>query len=233
LIELALAIPVFVAIVYYLHDITRYKHLKKRVEFVTYEIAGMIQNISQRRANKRISLNDLRYCVPGAFLSFYPGTRQFPASYNVFKQPGAWHGKIFYVVGNANGTASVKWALQYQIVGGSGPNTSPGTMTMGVGNGDSDTRYITRVRSNVAPSAICPELSIKPGEIKIIIENFIYFERASSFILVNDSRTWADFSSREAFGFLLLTPKVQGGEFYFDSIVIFTPKPGLFSETPP
>jgi hypothetical protein len=84
----------------------------------------------------------------------------------------------------------------------------------------------------VAPSAICPELSIKPGETKIIIENCIYFLRASYFRLV-DGRTWANISSREAFGFLLLTPKVQGDVFYFDSIVIFTPKPGLFDETPP
>jgi hypothetical protein len=199
------------------------------VEFVTYEIAGMIQNISQRRTNKKITLNDLRYCISGAFLSFYPGTKQFPASRNVFKQPGCVHGKFFYVVGNADGTASVKWGVQYQFINGSGPNTSPGTISMGVGSGDA--RYITRVESNVAPSAICPELSINPGETKIIIENFIYFICSSYYKLVG-GRTWG-IPSREAFGFLLLTPKVQGGEFYFDSIVIFTPKPGLFDETAP
>jgi hypothetical protein len=32
--------------------------------------------------------------------------------------------------------------------------------------------------------------------------------------------------------FWFLTPKARGNEFYFTSIMIFTPKPGLFDENP-
>jgi hypothetical protein len=53
--------------------------------------------------------------------------------------------------------------------------------------------------------------------------------KTTSFKLT-DNRTWSKISPREAFGFLILTPKAQGGEFYFTSIVIFTPKPGLFDK---
>jgi hypothetical protein len=204
--------------------------MQAKMEFITHEIAGMIQNISQGRANKKITLNDLRYCISAAFLSFYPGTRQFPQSYSVFKQPGFVCGKFFYVVGNDDGTASVPRAMQYQYGGTANSCVSPGNVL--IGEAPDDSRYITRVGNNKKPSEICPKLSIKPGETKIIIENFIYFVKATSFKLT-DNRTWADFSPREAFGFSVLTPKVQGGTFYFTSIVIFTPKPGLFDKDPP
>jgi hypothetical protein len=232
LIEFAVAIPVIIAIVYYLHDVPKYKRMQAKMEFITHEIVGMIQNVSQSRTSKKITSNDLRYCISAAFLSFYPGTTQFAKSYNVFKQPGFACGKIFYVVGNDKGKASVLWAMQYQYGGGGSQyqNISPGTVRIGP-YGD-DSRYITRVGDNKEPSEICPKLSIKPGETKIIIENFIYFVKSTSFKLT-DNRTWLNISPREAFGFLILTPKAQGGAFYFTSIVIFTPKPGLFDETAP
>jgi hypothetical protein len=190
----------------------------------------MIQNISQSRTDKKITLKDLRYCISAAFLSFYPGTTQFAKSHTVFKQPGFVHGKIFYVVGNDNGKASVPWAMQYQYGGGSTSCTSPESVV--ISKHDDDERYVTRVRNNKEPSEICPKLSIKPGETKIIIENFIYFTKSASYKLT-DNRTWLNISLREAFGFLILTPKVQGVSFYFTSIVIFTPKPGLFDESVP
>jgi hypothetical protein len=147
--------------------------MQAKMEFITHEIVGMIQNVSQGRANKKITPNDLRYCISAAFLSLYPGTRQFPQSATVFKQPGFVHGKIFCVVGNDNGTASVPWAMQYQYGGNSKSTISPGSVEINKYNDDS--RYITRVGDNKEPSKICPKLSIKPGETKIIIENFIYF----------------------------------------------------------
>jgi hypothetical protein len=213
-----------------MHDIPKYERMKARMEFVTHEIVGMVQNVSQNRDNKKITHNDLRYCISAGFLSFYPGTKQFPQTYNVFKQPGAVHGRFWYVIGNANGTASVKWTVQYQLVNGSG-NTTPGTMTIGSATSDSDQRFVTKFKNNVAPSEVCPQLSIKPGEAKIILENSIYFV-VYNFKLTN-GKNWSQYSPREAFGFWLLTPKAQGGEFYFHSVVIFTPKPGLFDETPP
>jgi hypothetical protein len=202
--------------------------MQAKMDFITHEIAGMIQNVSQGRANKKITPGDLRCCISAAFLSFYPGTTQFAKSAAVFKQPGFVHGKIFCVVGNAGGKASVPWAMQYQYGGGSTVgSTSPGNVV--IGGVSEDPRSAVRIGDNKEPSEIYPKLSIKPGETKIIIENFIYFVSSMNYKLI-DNRTWENISPREAFGFLILTPKVQGGGFYFTSIVIFTPKPGLFDK---
>jgi hypothetical protein len=51
-----------------------------------------------------------------------------------------------------------------------------------------------------------------------------------------DGRSCKDVSPREAFGFYIISPKGHGGTYdktYFNAVVIFTPKPGLFNETPP
>jgi Flp pilus assembly protein TadG len=229
LIEFALAIPVLIAIVYYLHDIPKYRRTWAKAEFITHEISGMIQNISQNRENKKITQNDLRYCVAAAFLSFYPGTTQFPKSYNVFKQPGSVCGRIFYVVGNADKTASVKWCMQYQLVYEKGDNTSPRTMSI---TKNDNTKLMVKTKNNVEPSEIYSKLSINPGETKVIIENAMYFSKATD-LKLTDGHTWADFSPSEVYGFLFLTPKPYSNTNYFIFHVIFTPNPGLFDETPP
>ena len=65
---------------------------------------------------------------------------------------------------------------------------------------------------DASPSEIYPTLKINPNEIKIIFESNVHYSQLSP-------------------------PETRGGTgndgIYFHSAVIFTPKPGLFDETPP
>jgi hypothetical protein len=66
LIEFALAIPVFIAVLYYLHDAPKAKRINAKVDFCLYCAVNMLQNISQERENKRILLRDFAYIFGAA-----------------------------------------------------------------------------------------------------------------------------------------------------------------------
>lgn len=100
---------------------------------------------------------------------------------------------------------------------------------------------VSRVYPNVdvAPSNIYPTLKIGEGEEKIIIEANIF--NSNKTMNANDyvESDRQEALAKKAFNCKLVAPKpftknvnaTQG--WYFNSVVIFTPKLGLFSETPP
>jgi Flp pilus assembly protein TadG len=115
LIELALAIPVFIAIIYYLHDISKYARMKERMNFATHCAVGLIQNISANRINKKVTFDDIKYAMTSSFLAFFPAATQY-ATANISSIECAYplgYFPIVYVhcvVGNSDGTkASVVW----------------------------------------------------------------------------------------------------------------------------
>ncbi|MDR0968279.1 MAG: hypothetical protein LBL99_01430, partial [Holosporaceae bacterium] len=94
-------------------------------------------------------------------------------------------------------------------------------------------RPTVNYKQNVAPSEIYPTLSIKSGQVKIIVEvNLIY----SSGYKFGDGSSCGNVAPNRAFGFWMLPlyGRVPNGDAsYFNTVVIFTPKPGLFNETKP
>jgi hypothetical protein len=82
------------------------------------------------------------------------------------------------------------------------------------------------------------DIVIKEGEIKMVLRCYIFFMSASNRYLLNGYST-LKMSARESFGFLLLKPKEYDRDgtdkigCFFPAIVVFTPKPGLFSEIVP
>jgi hypothetical protein len=94
---------------------------------------------------------------------------------------------------------------------------------------DAEARTLTRDGTNVAASIIHPNLKIKDGEIKVIIECAIFKYTGFDYI---DGRLSKNVSPREAFGFWMLSPKPIY-VCYFNTVVIFTPKPGLFDDNGP
>jgi hypothetical protein len=93
--------------------------------------------------------------------------------------------------------------------------------------------YLVRFLQNNLASLIYKNLKIKKDEIKIIIECYSYFcNSANSAYTFGDGRPCKNVSPRDAFNFFILSPKPTQWA-YFNSIIIFTPKPGLFNETPP
>ena len=234
LIEFAFCMPVLILLIYYMHDLFKIQRYYSQTEFVAYQMVQMIQSISQNRESKTITANDLRYITSAAYLTIFPGTTMF------------WQGKglhfvcaphplIYYVKGNSDGTATTVWGIAFWT--SESTVVSPAKMKI---DAWSSTHDLSRINmgTNVPPSQIYPTLKIKPGEVKIIVEAVIFFH--TGFKDVNGK---SGYTPQKVFGCHLLSPKHwrnQNGYLsksqrmaFFNSVVIFSPNPGLFSETAP
>jgi hypothetical protein len=209
--------------------------MQLRMEFVAHEIVSILQNISQKRKDKRIAFDDIKYAMSAAFLSVFPGVTQYPTKglgYPVCAFPIGYFPIIYvhYVIGNSDGTkASVIWLkhayTDYYSVGGRGGETWLTDHYWG---------SIVRYKTSSDPSSIYPGLKIAPNEVKIIFECALCYHATSNWSFSNDIFC-RDVPVKKAMGFYLLSPKSVSGnkEYYFSTVVIFTPKSGLFDGTPP
>ncbi len=168
----------------------------------------MLQNISQ---GQTITLDQIKQAFCTAVLPYY---RNFTirTSYDNFF-PHAW---IYYVKGLDNGNASVvkiwvTWCVNKTRVDVQKLNQ--------VHNGSS-----INFKQNVSPKEIYKNLTIKPGEIKIICEYTNHY-------LTNN--TSMNYNTAKEMGFFLYCPSTPASlnkQNYFDSVIIFSPKPGIFNE---
>lgn len=223
--------PILIVLLFYINDLVRIKRYYSQMEFVAQQMANIIQNISQKRENKKITINDLKYAMTLAYQTVYPGKTMF------------WQGSglpfvhiphpiIYYVKGNDNGTATTVWGKPLWTNDSS--VVSPETIKSGTQTSSHDVSLIN-MGTDIPPSQIYPTLKIEPKEVKIIIEALIFFTPDDS-----DINGKSGYTPREVFGCRLVSPKrwqnnntnaKRGG--YFNSVVIFTPKSGLFDETAP
>jgi hypothetical protein len=185
-----------------------------------------LQNVSQKSANKRIFLNDIRRAIAGAYLTIFPGKTMYCTSYGVAPMGYVLNSYLYCVKGNSNGTASVLWCLRFH---GAVDCISPLKIV-----NESNVRWcnFVKIQTNAVPSDIYPQLKIQNNEIKIIVEcAFHYWTDPSWNYKFTDGRLCKNVPSEEAFGFYALKLKWIGS--FFPSVVIFTPKPGLFDEIKP
>ena len=209
-----------------MHDLFTIQRWYSQTEFVAYQMVQMIQSISQNRSDKKITLADLRYIVSAAYLTIYPGTTMY------WKNQGHEFGHfphpfVYYVKGLSNGNASCIWRVQLHP--SHSGSVSPRTMDGGCVS-EPHSASIVQYKTDVSPTQIYPALKIKPGEIKIIVEALIFYGCDGNYWRFADGRRGVP--SREAFGLFLITPK-RTGSGYFNSVVIFSPNPGLFDEGGP
>jgi len=225
--------PVLIILLFYINDLMRIKRYYSMTEFMAQQFVNIIQNISQKRENKAITLNDMKYASALSWLSLYPGTTMHHTdprtdhSHELSHYP--WH-FIYYIKGLPGGKASVMW-LRYTF-----PQKSIIPRGMYCNSNDTNNYMkgsVINRGTNVEPSSIYPTLKINEGEAKIIVECHLsaYADSMSSsdYNPSDDSNACA----RKAFRLRLVNPKSAGGQRYFNSVVIFTPKPGLFTETRP
>ncbi len=194
-------------------------------------MANILQNISQKRENKRIIKQDLKYAASLAFLSMYPGKTMYHTdtrsakAHELSSQPEFF---VHYVKGLSEEKASCIWTLYCWCNTG----TTPNDWTISNYTSQSSSS-IVRFGTEAEPSSIYPTLKINEGEVKIIVEVTPWCTKdqmsTSDYNASDDQSTCA----RKAFRCRLVTPKVVGSANYFNSVVIFTPKPGLFTETAP
>jgi hypothetical protein len=210
-----------------MHDLPRLKQINSRMSFCAYCMASMLQEVSQKRENKKITAADLRNVAASAFLAIYPGKTAYPTSPGKFIYGHFWDCFVHCVKG-VNGKADVLWNKRICAhIGTAGPSNVSVTNFTTVSHWSSLVKY----QQNVAPSSIYKDLTVKNGETKIIVECLCYTESANyGFTDGRPNNT----PQREKFGFWVLNPKANaGGGAFFNQTVIFTPKPGLFDETPP
>ena len=210
--------PVLIILLYYIHDLSKLKRWYDQSEFAAQQMVNIIQNISQKRAELattemerkkllRIRLSDILYASRISSLSIYPGvTQHYP--YPLYHFPGVL---MYYVKNNKNGTATCKWVIRHMsthgrtVFCGIPPKVSVNGSTVSYKDGEA-----------TSPSNIHPNLKFGSEDAKIIVEAVFPVEKT-------DSKT--------AFGFYLVNPKAKDLKFYFQSVLIFAPKAGLFYES--
>ena len=215
LIEFAIWIPILVILLFYAYDLTKLYRVNAKLEFVNHQFINVVQN---KEAGGKVTKKDIMNALALAYQIVFPGK----TLYSGFRKAYSAYTMIYYVKGEAGGKASCKWVLHIT------PNTatSPNMITALAKSGAS---YSTVTwGTNVVPSTIYPTLTIFEGQEQIIVENMLYWNYGFS-----DASNFAPRTAKEAFGFYLLNPKVKGTQMFFNSVLIFTPKPGLFDETGP
>ena len=227
IIEFAFSIPVFMALIYYLHDVPKLQRYQQQMDFVAQQVAQMLQNVSQQRTNKRITQNDIVNVARAAYLTVFPGVSMVPIR-NEWLPLGFYiEFYLFGVRGEPNNKASVKWVVKLYF-----------TQESGVSGSSVINSCVVHNKQHVHPSEICSSLTIKDGEIKIIVECHLRYGLAYHF---SDGRRCKDVSFREVFGFLVYNPvpdksdRVNSKDFasFFISHAIFAPAAGLFDDTSP
>ena len=202
-----------------------------QMQFVSQQMAQMLQTISQGRSNKQITQKDIALVVRAAYLSAYPGTSAFSknGSGGPFVGPGFPHGQLLYITSDSNGKASIIWKAKFQA-GGSNDIRPTNPIAVSKGNGPSNVQLD---KSNVDPSELYSGLKMNPGESRLIAEAGIWFTSGGGYSVVGGG-TWRDLTSRQAFGFFMGDPDVsKQSSWYFGRTTVFAPRAGLFTDNFP
>jgi len=229
LIEFAFALPVFLVLLYYIHDLPKMRLTQRRVQFMANELAAIIQNISHQKSttdNPLITEEDLANALSLAGLSWFTGNTYFPSS-DVTPYFGYILHSIYHrIVGINKNRAVQNWS---KTCGTRGPQKH-------VYNEAHDTTIIPWSKSEMAASTIHPKLLIDQGEEKIILElEFFYDHKGQWDWKFPNGTSTGKITPRKAFDFLFLNPQGRGQNTsaFFPAVTIFTPIKNSFSTTPP
>ncbi len=216
--------PILIILLFYINDLVRIKRYYSQTEFVGQQMANILQNISQKRSDKKITKNDLKYATVLAYQTLYPGLTMYykGSGYPFSHKP---HASVYYITEGTNAsTASCRWYERISSLSASSPNS----MWEQERNSDHCSSLI-RYKSNVSPSQIYSSLKIN-SEAKIAIEASMMIQNSNGDYNVNGK----SIPHKEAFGLHFIKPKCGcSWYFFFPSVVIFTPKPGLFTNANP
>ena len=215
LIEFAFAVPVLFSLMYYVNDLHHLKQIQNRMRFIATEISSILQNISQNRANKAISITDIKYAVVTAYLSFFPGKTFYNTAWETSPLGYSSSGLIYCVKGLADGKASVLWCKRWHSAAGT-------YVPLSLSIQERDARSLVNLGTSVAPSDIYKDLQIETGEIKIIIETATH---CSTNYKLSNGKTVAQAGGRaKVYGFYVYPfsgpfADSAGGSVDFNSVV--------------
>lgn len=228
LIEFAFAIPVFLVLLYYIHDLPKHKLLARKMQFVTNEMSAILQNIALQRSNEGsvIKKNDFLNAMRLAYLSIFPGNTMTWLGNNCWPLGYGPYAAAIYVKGTGNGIGQGKWIVK--TMGDNGYEIYVDKQIATVCN-------LGFSEQNTAAKKFWPTLNINTNESKVILQCLLCYDKSGLWgMKFKDGTPCRNVSPCKAFGFLLFNPTGvgtgRGG--FFPSVTIFTPQAG-FSETPP
>lgn len=166
LIEFAFAIPVLIAILYFILDGPKLRLYQLQLKNTAHFAINMIQNLTDQRANKFINESDLKEVTLAAFANIYRSDLMLKKSTGY---PLGYYGHIYLwcVFGNEDGTASVQWVW---ASGSPGSNPTEFESTVFMDHSDDLNNTIVKFEKSVESTYIHKELIINPGEVKMILE---------------------------------------------------------------
>jgi hypothetical protein len=240
LIEFAFSIPVLLTILYYVLDYPMFERIKAEAKCSAHMAVGMIQNISKHRESRRITAVDIRLITHAALMNFYSGLQSIHLGDG--KYPLGHTPLLFLacVKGLPEGKAKIAWG---SFCFSHSP-TVPSPNTLYFENAHQNMLDFMNLKCSLNipynPSAIHPDLTIEEGEYKIILQAGFHTRAAYKY---SDGVVVSQGNARRLFGFYMLPfaplgkPYAARGDLAFmfssSSTIIFTPNPGLFSDTPP
>lgn len=237
LIEFAFAIPIFLILIYYLHDLPKMRLMQRKMQFVAYEIATILQNIAEQKATTDapcITGYDVLSAMRIAYLSIYFGNtmNSTSSSRNRFPLGHFPYVGMYYLKGNGHNQYQKLW---YTLAHGGAINIYDSTPY------EKWNIYCLPLNTTAATAdSFHPSLTIENGERKLLIACCLYYTYAPSTFIEGqgyfaDGRKTDKVSPREAFGFLFINPLGSGsrGVGFFSAVATFTPSPQAFSDTLP
>ena len=231
IVEFAMSVPILIIVIFYVHDLALYAQLKSKTEFVAYSVVSMLQNVSQNRSSRRITLDDIRRIRCAASLIVYPAMLGFATSgrgSSAYRSVGHFLSLYIYCVvgtGNNKGKCVWRWDSGYQ-------NTTVANSDSGTTTGNNLYAVVRYQGSETDTNNIYKGLTIKNGEMKIIVE----ISLRTGLCKYTNGQSVSSVPISKRFGFYLITPKCptpKGNGSHFHSVVIFSPNPDLFTTSPP
>lgn len=207
LIEFTFSIPVCLALLFFVNDHYRFYELKNKIKSSTYFIASMIQQIGNNRANKQLTMADIkRIAFAGTLNLFHSNSMFYPWPLGV--QPMVYCQYIKRISKN-----EYKW--QGFFVNAIDTSMSPDTLG-GMPHNGYPNKSLTEI-ADIHPDLVC----YNDGEERLLVNVWLNRIRPANI-------------SNSELGFFFLQP-TWGTNWYrvddkgnFSHALVITPKPGLF-----
>lgn len=218
ILEFAICTPVLVVLLFYAVDLSRIQNLYSKTNLSGLITVNMIQN-----QQPPIQRNILHKIHIHAWRTLYPSNDMFltNSKYPRNHKPVT---VIYYVQGNSDSTVSCIWRAWIET------NTyNVSTITYNTSTSADEPASSVRFLKNTTAASIHPSLNIAANEKKIIVETFIK--------RISNNTQYGSMNNKTALGLYIVDPphifKNGTTECMFHSVVVFTPKEGLFTTSPP
>lgn len=216
--ELAISIPVFLGLLYYIHDVPKYQRIHNRIKFCTICAANMFQNISMHRSDKKIYQRDLYKIRAGSAIPFFGTVTNMKFGSAIY----GWACYFICLQGVGTNQAQIKWRIRQAN------NPLPIAIDGFIDHPTKLTAFPQSYSTQINTQTIGSGFSINKGEFVIISEMSLVPAYPSPPTNV-----------KKYYNFLVLSPRpLKSAANYanccfFDNFTPFSPKPGLVTATAP